>query len=231
MSGKRHELGQCTCRTHVARPWNRPEHWTAAEVVVLEARFGLASDAALSKHLHRSEVGIRLKAKRLGLRKRDVGLSSREVGRLLGVDPTTVSKYWIERGLLRSRRGCQQGPHRIYIIAEQAVEDFIRANGQYLDLAKVPADSQFRDLVAANAFLALPEVQTRTGHAKPYLHRLIADGTIRAARRGSWWYIRAADVDLIPRCSPDACDDSRFRRQSVLETRRNRRKGVGRRAA
>lgn len=231
MSAQRHPLGQCTCRTHVARPWNRPEHWTAAEVSYLEGRFGFVSDEVLTKHLHRSIVGIRLKAKRLGLRKRDLGMSSREVGRLLGADPTTVSKYWIARDLLPARRGCQQGLHRIHIVAEKAVEAFIREHGQYLDLAKVPADSPFRDLAAEYAFASLPEVQFQTGHGKLYIHRLIRSGVVRAARRGSWWYIRASDLALIPHRSPDECAETRFRRESVLEARRNRRKGVGRRAA
>jgi hypothetical protein len=228
---KPHPLGYCTCLTHIARPWNRPEHWTAAEVGYLEAYFGRIDDLALRRHLNRSIVGIRLKAKRLGLLKRDAGYSGRAVAQLLGVDDTVVSKVWIKRGLLHSRRAYRQGPYRVHIVSEKAVAAFIREHGQYVDLDKVPSDSPFRALAAANAFLPLPEVCLQTGHAEPCIHRLIASGVIRAARRGSWWYVRAADVALIPHRSPDACAESRFRRESVLEARRNRRKGVGRRAA
>ena len=31
MSPTPHPLGHCTCRTHVSRPWRRPEHWTQAD--------------------------------------------------------------------------------------------------------------------------------------------------------------------------------------------------------
>jgi hypothetical protein len=37
VSGPRKHPFGCTCRTHVARPWNRAEHWTRAEVEELEA--------------------------------------------------------------------------------------------------------------------------------------------------------------------------------------------------
>ena len=208
MSGQSHPLGFCTCSSHARRPWNRSEHWTADEVRYLEAHFGSAADAVLSKHLHRSVVGLRLKAKRLGLLKRDAGMSSRDVARQFGVDETTVSR-----------------------VSEPSVKAFIRDYGQYVDVVKMPPDSQFRALAVANAYVSLVDVERRTGHASPYILRLVRAGTVRAARRGAWWYIRAADLVVIPQRSPDDVAESRFRRESVLEARRNRRKGVRRRAA
>jgi hypothetical protein len=108
---------------------------------------------------------------------------------------------------------------------------FVRDHGQYIDLAKVPILSPYRDLAAEHSFLSLPEVEARTGHASPYILRLVRSRTIRAARRGMWWYIREADLALIPSRSPADCAESRFRRQSVLRARRNRRKGIARRVA
>lgn len=112
-----------------------------------------------------------------------------------------------------------------------AVKAFIRDYGQYVDVDKMAADSLFRDLAAANAYVALVEVEALTGHASPYILRLVQAGTLRAARRGPWWYIRSADLPAIPRRAAADCGESRFRRRSTLEARRNRRKGVARRAA
>ena len=207
------------------RPWNRPEHWTAAEAMYLEARFGRASDDAIARHLGRSVLGVRLKAKRLGLRKRDTGMTAREVARLLGVPCPKVVATWQERGLLRGRRGWRQGPHRVHLFREDDVLAFIAAHGQHVDADRVPADSPFAAPARANRWVSLPEVHRLAGRSN-VAGREIAQGIVRAARRGPHWYIRAEDVPAIRRLRPAAIEESWWRRQSVLEHRRNRRKGV-----
>src|SRR5690349_13969194 len=127
---KPHPLGFCTCESHVDRPWNRSEHWKANEVSYLETHFGLASDESIARHLSRSVVGIRIKAKRLGLRKKDAGYTSRDVAQIFGVDEGTVSKVWIRRhSLLRSRRPYSQGLNRVHLIMESELKRFIREHG------------------------------------------------------------------------------------------------------
>ena len=225
MSPRLHPLGSCTCRTHVARPWNRPEHWTAADVAYLEGHFGHANDVAIAAHLGRSVLGVRLKAKRLGLRKRDAGMTAREVAFLLGIPcPKTVSA-WSERGLLRCRRPYRVGLNRVYLFQEAAVVAFIEAHGQYVDADRVPVDSPFAAAARANRWLSLPEVHRLTGRDHVAQHE-IAEGRVRAARRGNRWYVRADDLPLIRSLRPEAIDESWWRRQQVLERRRNRRKGL-----
>lgn len=226
MSMQPHGLGFCVCRSHSVRQWNRPEHWTQAEVVYLEARFGLSSDEALARHLGRSVAGLRLKAKRLGLRKRDAGLTAAEVARLLGIPDRKVPAAWHAAGLLRGRRGWRQGTHRVHLFREADVNAFIVAHGQHLDADRVPPDSPFAALARANRWLSLPEVHRLTGRQN-VIEREVAAGLGRAARRGSHWYIRAADVPLIRSLPPALIAESWWRRQSVLERNRNRLKGVG----
>lgn len=225
MSGRRHPFG-CTCRTHVDRPWNRPEHWTKAEVEYLERSFGLVTDRQLQRHLGRSIVGIRLKAKRLGLHKRSAAFTGRDVAAIFGIDSGTVGKVWVRRGLISSRRTFRQGPHDVHLIDPRAVERFIQEHPEYVDLDKMPP-SPYRDLAARDPWIGLPEAHRRTGRDPHVIAQLIRSGAVRGRRRGTHWYMPAADVSLVPTLrSVDAIEESWFRRQSILEVRRNRRKGV-----
>lgn len=227
MSGRAHPNGHCTCVTHSDRAWNRPEHWTAAEVEYLESRFGQYSDEAIAARLSRTVVGIRLKAKRLGLHKRQAALTARAVAQIFGIDDGTVSKQWIPRGLLKSRRPFYQGPNRIHLIQHERVERFIRHHPEWIDVDKMPP-SPWRDLAARDPWISLPEVRRRTGRDPAVVALMIRAGAICGRRRGTRWYVPVADVPKIrPLRSQDAIDESVFRRESLLEIRRNRRKGLG----
>lgn len=225
-----HAFG-CRCRRHVDRAWNRPEHWTAAEIAYLEAGFGLRSDAAIAKRLGRSVVGLRLKAKRLGLRKHDHGLTAGGVAEIFGIDPGTVSKVWIRRGLLRARRGYLQGPTRVWVVQEREVERFIRDHGQYVDVDNMP-DSIYRDLAEQHRFYSLPEVVRLTGRHPHALSLALRRGIYRGAKRGTHWYVPAGELPRIAsrgHLGPASRERiSRVRRKldQELELRRNRRKGV-----
>lgn len=225
MSAQAHPLGHCTCRTHVARAWRCPEHWTGPEVGYLEGHFGRVSDKVISAHLGRSVVGMRLKARRLGLRKRDAGMTAREVARLLGIPCSKVVAIWEARGLLRGRRGYAVGLTRVHLYREADVIAFVAEHGQHVDADRVPEDSPFAAVARANRWLSLPEVHRLTGRSTVAEHE-IAEGRVRAARRGTHWYIRAQDLPLIRSLRPDRIEDSWWRHQSVLEHRRNHRKGV-----
>ena len=224
MSGRRHAFG-CTCQTHVPRPWNKPEHWSVAEVAYLERSYGLLTDEQMVRHLGRSIVGIKLKAKRMGLRKRAAGFSARDVAAIFGIDASTVVKGWIRRGLLESRRPFKQGPYPIHVIDPAAVERFISEHPEWIDVDKMP-ESPYRDLAARDPWIGLPEVHRRTGRAGHRVAEMIAAGRIRGRKRGTHWYIPEDDLPLIRPLAPDAIEDSIFRRESVLSFRRARRKGI-----
>lgn len=222
MTGMRDHAFGCACRSHAGRPWNRPEHWTTEEVAYLEAWFGRRSDESIAKHLGRTVVGIRLKAKRLGIRKKDAGYTATELARLMGVDPSTVSKGWVRRGGLRSRRAYRQGPNWIHLIAEDDVEEFIRTRGWWIDWEKVPKDSPFYELVQQHRWYGRAQIHRATG-------RLDADDEIRAGliyaeRRGVHWYVPERELAKIRRLPPERIAESVWRRQQVLRVRRERRR-------
>lgn len=227
MPSKRHDLGHCNCKSHADRPWNRPEHWRADEVAYLEARFGRVNDAAIGRHLGRSVVGIRLKAKRLGLRKRDAGMSSRSVAHIFGVDDTTVSKVWIRRGLMRARRGAfRQGVHRMYLVDEAEVERFIWEHGEYVDVDQMP-DSVYRDqAVACGRWYATPEVQRLTGRNAHVLSSELLRGRWTARKRGVRWMIHESQIEAIRATAGHRRLASMQTRERTLEHRRNVRKGI-----
>lgn len=207
------------------RPWNRPEHWSAAEVDYLERWFGRKTDAALARKLGRTVVGLRLKAKRLGLRKMDAGMTGREVERIFGFPhgDGRVQKVWLATGLLRATRGGWDGPNPGWLIEPAELERFIRDHPEHVDVDRMP-DSVYRDLAARNRWVSLREVHRLTGRGHHAVAKLIRDGTVRGAKRGTHWYVPLADVPRIRPLRPDAIADSVFRRESVLAMRRCRRK-------
>lgn len=221
-----HEFG-CGCASHVARPWNRPEHWSKADVAYLEARFGRVTDESIAARLGRTAVGVRLKAKRLGLRKRDVGLSGRDVAGLLGADESAVSKLWIRHGLLAARRGFRiGGGRRQWMVTEAAVEAFIRDHGHWIDARRVPDESPFKALAMANAWTSLPEVAQITGHSVKWLLWYFKAGLFPVRRKAGRWYMPTADVSKLPTVSPAALDYARYAREESLARRRLRRKAA-----
>jgi len=246
VSGKRHPWG-CTCRTHVDRPWRRSEHWTCRDVDYLDRAFGRQHDATIAGKLGRTEVAIRLKAKRLGLHKRRAGFTARAVAQIFGVDSSTVAKHWISKGLLPARRvgrghdpnhspsrarrrpGTTVGPYRrstYWIVEIDNVVRFIAEHPELVDVDKMPP-SWYRDQAAEDPWISLPEVHRRTGRMNHPVALLIAAGVIRGRRRGAHWYVPAADLPKIrPLRSTEAVAESVFRRESVLAHRRNHRKGV-----
>lgn len=234
MSMARHPWG-CTCRSHVDRPWNRSEHWSPDEVETLDRLYGSMPDGKLALRMGRSVTGIRLKAKRLGLHKRShQGFTARAVAEIFGVDSSTVAKVWIRRGLMRARviehvagERYRSGRRPTYwIVAVAEVDRFIAEHPELVDVDKMPP-SPYRDAAAEDPWISLPEAHRRTGRDPHVIAQLIKAGEVRGRRRGAHWYMPAADVPKIrPLRSAEAIEDSWFRRQSLLEVRRNRRKGA-----
>ena len=231
MSGMRDHAFGCACEHHVGRPWNRPEHWSTTEVTTLENLYGKISDEALAKRLGRSIVGIGLRAKRAGIRKRDAGMSSREVAGIFGVDESVVSKVWIRRGLLHAKRAAfRQGPHRMWLITSDDLSAFIEQHGQYVDVEKMP-DSPYRSLAERHRFYSLPAIERLTGRDHHSLATSIRRGVYPAVKRGAYYYIAAEYLPLIRSRVLRVgrwmtLEQVRREREARLERRRNRRKGV-----
>lgn len=231
MTGMRDHAFGCNCRSHVGRPWNRPEHWTTDELAYLEKWYGRRSDESIARSIGRTVTGIRLRAKRAGILKRHAGLSSRAVAGIFGVDETVVSKVWIRRGLLAAKRGAfKQGPHRMWLVQDADLERFIRDHGQYVDVDKMP-DSPFRDLALANRFYSLPQIERDYGRDQSSLSTSLRRGVYRGVKRGTRWYVPA---DELPKIASrvirvgrwTTLDQVRREREERLMRRRNRRKGL-----
>ena len=227
MANKSHPLGFCIC-THLSPDWNRPTHWTAQEVSYLEQWYGRMPDERLAKHLNRPILGVRLNAKRLGIRKRGIGLTAHAVSEIFGVDPTTVL-HWIEKGLLAARRAYFVGPNRTWLIAEDAVERFIVDDGQHFDFNKLP-DSYYKDLAAQHRWYSLAEVERLVGESPHKLREALKAGCYRGALRGPHWYVAGQELPRI------AVGTDAWRRQHLhilrrerderLQRRRTKREGV-----
>lgn len=228
MTGMRDHAFGCTCRRHKAEPWDRSEHWSKDDVLYLERTFGHLRDETIARHCGRTVVGMRLKAKRLGLRKRDAGNTARDIARIFGVDPTTVVDRWIAMGVLGARRASwSQGPKPAYLASDDALTRFIRQHPEQIDVAKMPP-SPWRDQVAKDPWISLPEAHRLTGRNTHAIATAIRYGIIRGRRRGirgrAHWYIPASEVAQIPPLkTAEAIDESWFRRQNVLAMRRRRR--------
>jgi hypothetical protein len=222
MSGMRDHTFGCNCRSHVGRLWHRPEHWTSRDVAYLERAYGRVSDDALAQRLHRSVVGVRLKAKRMGLRKKDAGYTARHLARELGIDASTVVKSWIRRGLLRSLRSYRVGAHLVHIISEAEVERFIREHGEWIDHEKVPADSGLWPLVATNRWYSTTQLHRLTGRLRVKDECRL--GLIAARRAGAHWKVPESELPKIRRLLPEQIAESVWRRASVLAMRRKRRR-------
>jgi hypothetical protein len=229
MGGKSHPLGFCNCR-NVKAVWNRSRHWTAQEVSYLEQYFGRVSDEHLAEHLGRPVWGIRLKAKRLGIRKRHVGLSASDLAAIFGVDRGTVTS-WIDKGLLPARRAYKVGLHRAWLVRDGAVEAFIRDHGQYVDFDKMP-DGYYKDLARQHRWYSLTEVECLTGQSPRLVIQGIKGGMYRAAMRGLHFYVAAEELPKVR----EATDPWRSEhipvllreREDRLKRRRDKRKRRGR---
>jgi hypothetical protein len=225
-----HAFG-CNCKRHVNRPWNRAEHWSTRELAYLEKWYGRATDEHIAKVLGRTVLAIDLRAKRAGIRKRDAGMSSREVARMFGADESTVSKIWIKRGLLKAERAAfRQGSHYMWLVQPEDIEAFIVEHGQYVDVERMP-ESAYRDLAEQHRFYSQPEIERLTGKEPRSLATSIRRGVYPAARRGTHLYISAEYLPLIRsrvlrvgRWTSLA--KVRYEREAQLERKRNRRKGV-----
>lgn len=115
------------------RFYHRP--WTEDDEEYLADHWGRIGDAAIAKHLGRTIVSIRLKAKRLGLTRRGNVWTAADVARLFGVNGKTVV-HWIERGWLRGHRAPfgAGGRDRAWSIDEDSLGKFIRTMGWAYDV-------------------------------------------------------------------------------------------------
>lgn len=75
-------------------------------------------------------------------------------------------------------------------------------------------------------WLSLTELSVITGHSSTWLRWYLRPPLMTVARRGTHWYVRADEVDRIPKRSAEAVNYAAWLHERTLERRRARRKGI-----
>lgn len=126
--------------------------WSEYEVRKLQSQIGFTSIAKLAKRLGRSETAIQLKATRLGIQKRRHGYTATSLSQALGVNNKFVTGR-IADGRIHAirretRRTDKQGGDE-WLITDEDVIEYIRANPYDLDIKKIDA-YWFMDVITAH---------------------------------------------------------------------------------
>ena len=110
--------------------------WTEEEEQFLESGLPRLSVTAIAKKLGRSTTAVALKAKRLGLRKRNGAFTARALAQGVGVDDHVVAR-WITSGLLTASHRHSERERDMHFISHAAVKQFVRAYPLEFDIRKV----------------------------------------------------------------------------------------------
>lgn len=109
----------------LVRPNPKAKPWTREEDEYLETNMCRMSLAAIGKHLGRTAVGVKVRAKRIGVNKSGEGYTMRRLCDCLGVDHHKVAK-WIEAGWLRGhRRHTEREDNDMWLFTDNAIRHLI----------------------------------------------------------------------------------------------------------
>ncbi len=131
-------------------PDTRGPKWTTSDDAFLEAHIGARRPGWIAKQLGRSVTAVTVRAKRIGLSRRDARTwyTARQVADGFGVDPSTVVR-WIDRAWLAATREGQDYPDgraAAWRVEYVALRRFVREHHTAYLLAKVD-QVWFLDLV------------------------------------------------------------------------------------
>ena len=110
--------------------------WTPDDEAYLQANLRRLSVGGLARKLGRSPTAIALKAKRLGLRKRNGGYTLRSLALGFGVEQHAVAR-WVREGMLTARRRNSGRERDMYLISDRAVREFVRRHPLSFDVRRV----------------------------------------------------------------------------------------------
>lgn len=169
--------------------------WTAADDDLIREQYGTGPTWRLARQLGRSEVAVRVRAKRLGINAAVNVWSARQLADLFGVD-SHVPERWRAAGLLTGRRSIGAGPHRRWAFDGLAVERFIQDHPAAYNRRRIQP-GYWRDLAEqtwqADPLLTVPEVAALHGVSPTVITAHIRRGRL-AAERGHGanqpWYVR-----------------------------------------
>lgn len=219
-----------------------PRHWTPEQNRALIALAGtrpvpeIAAELERRFHLPRSEAGVRIQAKRLGISLWSAGYSMRDLSGLFGFDHRVIRRKWIDAGHLTGRRWQGRGPFDGWWFEAGEVERFIRECGWLVDLGRMPKGHSLTRLAetvqkAEPWIVGQDEIGRVLGMATVQVKKWTARGLIPFKRRpcagsGGTICIRGRDVPTIraaieqARAASRAANLARFtamRRRQTLE--------------
>jgi hypothetical protein len=153
------------------------EHTAAECATILSAEF---------PGTPRTATAVLLRAKRRGMSRPGSGTyTAQQLGRLFGVDPSTVSKSWIRRGWLAGGRLTDR-PGAALCVTAAALEQFIRNSPHVYDWRVMPV-SRWRSLAEMvwrrDPLLTVAEAARATGISVATLRNHLARGWLVGRRR------------------------------------------------
>lgn len=128
----RHKIKHWASALGLAR--QREPRWTAEEKEFLERNLHKMSLQAIGKHLGRTKVAVRLKAKRIGVNKCfQEGYTMRGLETGLGVDHHKIER-WIGAGWLKGRRRqTERTTGDTWYFSDTAIRKFVREHPHEID--------------------------------------------------------------------------------------------------
>ena len=100
--------------------------WTPDEVEFLQENWGLTPEADIARMLGRTVLACLLKAKKLGLSRKQNFYTATDVAAIFGAEAKAVAR-WIECGLLRGEKSCvAAGKNTAWQVLAEDLEIFVR---------------------------------------------------------------------------------------------------------
>jgi hypothetical protein len=119
------------CQLGLAR--QKEPFWTRAEEEYLEANLGRASIATIAKTLGRTQIAVKLKAKRLGVNKTAEGYTMRGLCLALGCDHHKVERWLRDGWIVGRRRETEKEKNDYWLFTDGQIRDFVLAHPLEID--------------------------------------------------------------------------------------------------
>jgi len=160
--------------------------WTPREEEYLRNNLGLVSDRNLCKHLKRTRVSIKLKAKRLHINKTLNINTARSVAFICGIPDSHTVMMWVRKGLLKAKRTpTETGHNRMWNIDDNSLAKMLKVQPWLAYLPDMP-DSYYKRLVerewARDPWFTREQVAKMIGIGPNYVRSYIRRGWIQAVK-------------------------------------------------
>lgn len=108
--------------------------WTPDEIAYLEKYLHKSSLRDIGKHLGRTAVAVRLKAKRLGINKcHQEGYTMRGLMEGLGITNHHRVLLWIDKGWLKGHKRQTERTHDVWYFSDAAIRKFVKEHPNEID--------------------------------------------------------------------------------------------------